>query len=287
MAKENYIRLRGQLRGKVALLPDKDTGEIVTAMFPLMVVRRNIFDRAGNLAPKWDRPIISTSDKEMIRRIQKFEKHNIIDVKGTFRTQHVKKKCLCPFCNQTTTTIMSMETINPTYVDVVNNQMNNDTDGMNYLIDCAEIANEAKIIGRVCTPTDDIITGETERGDRFTRYQLAVNRKLYIKGSVDEEDHTDFPVVCSYGKVAEDDFEILKQNTLVYIDGYIYTRKYEAEVICENCGEKISFNNQKMHLSPYSVEYLRDYDELLESTHKTATDHEEPEYDHEAVSEEG
>ena len=37
MAKENYISLKGQLRGDVRFVTDPDTGEITSAMFPLYV----------------------------------------------------------------------------------------------------------------------------------------------------------------------------------------------------------------------------------------------------------
>lgn len=266
MAKENYIRLRGQLRSDVAYLKDKD-GNIVTAIFPLLVIRREAYDRAGNLTPKWDRPIIATSDPLLIRKAQTFKKHNIIDVKGTFRTQHSRRKQDCPHCGTRNIVECVLATINPVYLGVVENRITNDTDGMQYLVDCAEVANEAKVIGRVCTPTERIAFGETDRGEVFARYQLAVNRKLYIPDSMDEEDHTDYPMVYSYGNVAEDDLHILQQNTLVFIDGYIHTMNYDQPVVCESCGEEFTFKSQKMNLTPYSMEYLRDYEELKESTH--------------------
>lgn len=81
MAKENYISLKGQLRGDVRFVTDPDTGEITSAMFPLYVLRRNIWDRAGNLSPKFDRPIILTSDKEIIRAVKELKKYDIVEVK--------------------------------------------------------------------------------------------------------------------------------------------------------------------------------------------------------------
>lgn len=274
MAKENYIRLRGQLRSDVAYLKNKD-GEIITAIFPLLVIRRDAYDKAGNLTPKWDRPVIATSDQALIRKAQKLKKHDIVDIKGTFRTQYSKRKHDCPHCGSRNIIECFLATINPVYIGVVEDRITNDTDGMQYLVECAEVANEAKVIGRVCTPTDKIVFGETDRGEVFARYQLAVNRKLYIKDSINEEDHTDYPMVYSYGDIAEDDLHILQQNTLIYLDGYIHTMSYDQPVTCESCGTEFTFKSQKMNLTPYAMEYLRDYEELNESKH-IKNDSEEP-----------
>ena len=96
MAKENYISLKGQLRGDVRFVTDPDTGEITSAMFPLYVLRRNIWDRAGNLSPKFDRPIILTSDKEIIRAVKELKKYDIVEVKGSFRTKMSSRHRLLP-----------------------------------------------------------------------------------------------------------------------------------------------------------------------------------------------
>lgn len=268
MAKENYISLRGQLRTDVKIVTDPETGEAIAALFPLLVVRRTVYNRAGNRAPKFDRPIISTRDPEMIAAAQKLEKHNIVEIKGTFTTQHSLRKKQCEHCGKINVIDSAIQTINPTYIGVLNTSFTNDTDGAKYLIEQAEISNIAKLIGRVCTPTEDIITAEAEHGGYYTRYQMAVNRKLYIAGSEDEEDHTDYPMVYSYGKIAEDDAQVLQQGALVYLDGYIHTTELMQAIVCCECGEEFEIKERRMSITPYSMEYLRDFkDDILESTH--------------------
>ena len=269
MAKENYISLRGQLRSDVRIICDND-GEPVTALFPLLVVRRNKYDRAGNISPKFDRPIIATSDPEMIAAASKLQKHNIVEVKGTFRTQHSFRKKQCEHCGKINVIESAIQTINPSYIGVLNTSFTNDTDGAKYLMEQAEISNIAKILGYVCTPTDEIITSEAEHGGYYTRYQLAVNRKLYIIDSEDEEDHSDYPMVYSYGKTAEEDALVLQQGALVYLDGFLRTTEMEQPIECCECGEEFIIKERRMSLSPYSMEYLRGYrDDVLESTHTT------------------
>lgn len=270
MAKENYISLKGQLRGDVRFVTNPETGEVISAMFPLYVLRRNIWDRAGNLSPKFDRPIILTSDKEMIRAITKLKKYDIVEVKGSFRTKISNRHKVCEVCGKTTTIETPIQLINPSFVGVVATDIHNNTEGLNYLLNIAEISNIAKVIGRVCCPTDSITFGETDTGVAYCRYQLAVNRKLFVADSEGEEDHADYPIVISYGDVAYDDYEVLQQNALVYLDGYIHVIQQERCVPCEHCGATISYKTASMSLSPYSMEYLRDFkDDVLESTHKS------------------
>ena len=64
-----------------------------------------------------------------------------------------------------------------------------------------------------------------------------------------------------------DDANILCQGTLVYLDGFLRTKTYPHPVTCESCGGEFSFEHQRATLSPYSMEYLRDYAELNPSTH--------------------
>ncbi len=277
MAKENYLSLRGQLRSDVTFARDPDTGEITRAMFPLLVLRRNIKDRNGYLAPKFDRPIISTSDPDMIKAAETLRHYDIVDVKGTFLTQHSKRNKQCPCCGAINVIESPIQIVNPVYIGVINDKFEDDTSGTNYLMKCAEISNIAKIIGRVCTPTEQIITGETERGELYCRYQLAVNRKLYVLDSIDEEDHADYPLVYSYGKTASDDSQVLQQNALIYVDGYVHTVVLDQEVECAECHNNFPIKTQRMNLTPYSNEYLRDFKgDVLESTH-TKQEQEPPE----------
>lgn len=262
MAKENYVFLIGQARQIPAFKKDEN-GEDVTAMMSLMTLRRNIYDRAGNLQPKWDRPVISTSDKAMMRKMAEIGLHDIVEIKGTITTQNVKRGLRCPHCGEISVQPGTITVINPVYIGV-REHLQNDTDGFRYLMDCAEISNQAKIIGRVCKEPE---TMQTDEGQTCTKYQVAVNRKLYIRGT-EPEDHSDYPYVYSYGEVAEDDALTLQVNTLIYLDGYIHTMKFDQNTVCQECGEPFKFPNQTLNITPYSVEYLRDYGELKPSTHE-------------------
>ena len=282
MAKENYVSLRGQLRGDVNFINDPQTGVEKIAVFVLYVIRRQTRDRAGNLTPKFDKPIIMTNDQEMIRMAKKLTRHDIVEVKGTFRTGFTKGHRKCPHCGKIHNLEMGMQTINPSFIGTITH-LNSDTEGLSYMIDTAEISNVAKVMGRVCTNTDSIVTAETDRGVLYTRYQLAVNRKLFIKGTSTYEDHTDYPLVYSYDDTAYQDSLVLRQGSLIYLDGFVHTIKNNQDVECDECGNTFSYEVQRMSLTPYSNEYLRDYDmDALEQTHPVENDPvNEPEETHE------
>lgn len=269
MAKENYVSLKGQLRSDVRFIIDEETNEAVSAIFPLLVIRRNIKDRAGNLNPKFDRVIIQTSNPEMILAAKKLATYNIVEVKGTFRTQRMTRNKYCPKCGKLNIIAdSSIQTINPTFIGILSTEPKTDIEGTRYLLDVAEVSNIAKIIGRVCSPTENITLGETDLGVSYCKYQLAVNRKHYVEGSAGIEDHTDYPIVYSYGSVAEDDYAVLQQGALVYIDGYVRTSTLETTHECDECKESFTYTNKRMTISPYAVEYLRDFKgDVLESTH--------------------
>lgn len=271
MAKENYVSLRGQVRKEVKIVMDPVTHEPVSAIFSLCTVRRDILDRAGALSPDFDRPIIMTNNPILVRKAQEIKVHDIVEIKGTFTTGRAIRQRICPHCNEINEVNVTFQTIYPTYIGILKTDLTNDRDGLAELAECAEVSNIAKMIGRVCS--EEIKTGSTERGEYFAKYRIAVNRKLFHTGSDSYQDHSDYPAVISYGKVAQDDAKTLKQGALIYMDGYIHTMMMKETRVCDHCGETFWFHNQHMIFTPYSTEYLRDFNEdAIEETHPEEDD---------------
>jgi len=278
MAKENYVFLRGQLRQDVKYVANEE-GDVKKVIFRLTVLRRDTRDRANNFSPKFDRPIVASEDPEIIRATQGFKKGDIIEVKGFYKTKHITKHCKCPNCESVNGFNATFPTVCPIYVGRCA-ELETSVEGTDYLKNCAEVSNVAKVIGRVCINDDDFVYAETDRGDRYAKYQIAVNRKFYDSTAVDAEDHADYPIVYSYNDVADQDKAMLKQGALIYLDGYLHTMKYDAEVECFECGQTFNVPMQRMNLTPYSNEYLRDYKtDGLASTHKEAVEDPGPMHD--------
>lgn len=253
MAKENFVFLVGQVR-KEPVVKRNDEGKIVSTMFPLMTMRRNIRDEAGNFSPRWDKPLVLTTDPLLLEKTADIKVHDIVEVKGAIMTRNVKRQLQCPHCGKIEIYSGMITVINPVYVGV-RKHFDSDAEGCAELMQCAEISNVAKVVGRVCSP--EVKTFRNDEGALGARYQIAINRKLYVTGS-DPDDHTDYPWVYSYGDVAEVDQTALQQGSLLLLDGYVHTMKFKQKEYCKNpeCGELFEYPNQSMNITPYSCEYF-------------------------------
>lgn len=121
----------------------------------------------------------------------------------------------------------------------------------------SEISNRILIMGHLCNDPD---LYETTKGSKLCSYQLGTNRKAYIKED-DPSIVADFPWVRSMDEQAQQDFDVLKKGSLVYIDGAIQARE-GVEVVreCIECGAENKVKDYPMEIVPYSVEYLRNCD---------------------------
>lgn len=253
MAKENYVFLIGQVCKEVKMKKSED-GTLERASFTLTTLRRERYDRAGNFAPKWDKPIIMTSNPSLMKKIETIEVFDFVEVKGTVTTRNYQRRTECPHCGKDTITSGVMTFISPTYINVRHHSSSR-TEGLPYLTECAEASNILKLIGRVCK-APEMYTYED--GSKCCSYPVAVNRKFYIDGSVDEEDHTDYPYVRSFNEQAEEDYNALQVDSLIYVDGYIRTLRREQEIQCSNpeCLKMYTFPNAILEVVPYATEYL-------------------------------
>ena len=69
MAKENFVLLMGQLRNEPKFATDPVSG-VESALFQLWVVRRNPNDEAGNISPKWDKPLYQQQNHHWFARLR-------------------------------------------------------------------------------------------------------------------------------------------------------------------------------------------------------------------------
>ena len=116
------------------------------------------------------------------------------------------------------------------------------------------------IVGTLCRDPQSF----TKKGKTTTNYQLAVNRKYFIKDG-DPMVKTDYPWVRSYDKIAKNDAEALSTNSEVLIDGFINSRIPTRKLTCEACGHSFDWNDLPvLEIIPYSVEYLKNCKSLEE-----------------------
>lgn len=253
MARENYVLLHGQLYDKARVYINSE-GEAKRATFALKVIRRPFVSgegqvRAGKLYV--DYPMILTSDPELIKISSTLEKGDMIDVRGVLTTREVMKKAICPN-GHSVSWQGNFVFVTPIYI-CRREQCLSEEAGMNLLRERAEISNVVMIIGTLCR---DPIFHEYENKDGcMTQYQIASNRRYHIRDG-HETERTDYPWIKTINKQARDDFEHLKTNSTVFINGAIQTREIERSITCEECGEEFSLKESTAELFPYAVEYL-------------------------------
>jgi single-strand DNA-binding protein len=230
MAKENYVLLIGEVQGVPVINQDKGKAKYV-----IKTLRRN---------NKIDYPVISVLSEELIEKVETFKERDFIIVKGLLATNEVKKGVCCPNCNEiirtegTVTEIIAIENINI---------------GSNYkLEDLKEISNTAMLLGSLCRDTEFRLLANT--GIPSAQYQLAINRKYNVKRQ--QQNHTDYPWINSFGKQAEQDALRLQTGSQVFVQGGIQTRNVQKTIVCPECNTEFKAEDFVAEVVPYSVEYL-------------------------------
>lgn len=253
MAKHNQVILNGQVSVPPRIVEDEH-GNPIRAMFGVDVMHgtRDFGNNIDNI--KYDVPIVMTSDIEMIKKIKKINKGDMVEIKGTITTRDITKRTTCRYCGHKHEKAGNLVCITPIYIDVRESALT-DEKGKKLLRTRCEVSNMVTVIAPLCRDPQLYIT---DNGTSVTTYQLAIRRKFKVKKDLDDI-RTDFPWVKSYGAIAENDAKSLKKGAYVFIDGRIQVRQLKRIQECENCGETYEWTDSATEIVPYAVEYLRDY----------------------------
>ena len=123
-----------------------------------------------------------------------------------------------------------------------------------YLKNHSEDGNRVLALGNVVS---DPITGEADEGrTKYTRFQIAMNRKYHSTSPDETANITDYPWVYSYGNGASDDAKYIRKGSLVLVDGALQSRKYKDTYICPECGEAFPVRGRTLEILSYGTEYL-------------------------------
>lgn len=85
--------------------------------------------------------------------------------------------------------------------------------------------NKVILVGNL---TRDPEMKETNGGQPITTFGLATNRAWVTKGG-DKQQSAEFHELVAWGKLAEICNQFLKKGKLIYIEGYLKTRSWDAE----------------------------------------------------------
>lgn len=252
MARHNQVILNGQVSVAPRIVEDEN-GKPIRAMFGVDIMHgnRDFGDSIDNI--RYDVPIVMTNDAEMIRKVKKIKKGDMVEIKGTVTTRDIIKRTACRYCGHKHEKMGNLVCITPIYIDIRETALTNES-GRKLLRSRCEVSNMVTVIAPLCRDPQLYIT---DSGKYVTTYQLAIRRKFKIKDGLDVR--TDFPWVKSYGKIAENDAKSLKKGSYVLIDGRIQVRQLKRIQECENCGETYEWTDSATEIVPYAVEYLRDF----------------------------
>lgn len=203
---------------------------------------------------KYQQPWFLTKNPEFIKHLAEYHQNDMLFIKGVLTTEEIIKRVKCPSCQ----TMFPIEKANATYITPIfvkriEKNVTNEK-ALELLKKSCEISNHATIIGTLCRNPESFTS---KRGKMTTNYQLAVNRKYYIKEG-DPLVRTDYPWVRSFDEIAKNDAQALKVNSEVLIDGFINSRIAIRKQTCPECDCNFEWKDLTiLEIIPYSVEYLR------------------------------
>lgn len=252
MATHNQVREVGYLLKDPTILYEGIEGS-EKILFQIRTIRR---DTEGYAGKKFEDVMIYYDGVELMPKLRKLKRFDLIDVKGVFNVLTVNKKSRCPQCGHENIKYRGSSTfIYPIFfvkIQSLATLFDNSETSPEMLLEkqWTEVSNQALIIGTVVNEPE--LIGLPHRP--CCRYMLGVDRKYYIK--TQDELTADYPWVYSYGQQAEWDIRHLRQGAVILVDGFIHNRQVEVNTTCEECGCMYKYPDVTTEFIPYSLEYL-------------------------------
>ena len=255
MATHNSVRLAGYLLEDPSIAnPGVKGAEKV--FIKLRTIRRD----ADDVDPKrYEDVYVFYDGDELIEKMKKLKKFDIIDIKGVFNIVATNKPSRCPHCGEINFRQNGTYSfVYPQWMRKLDNLVNS----YEYNVELPdsilfhhfkEVSNYMTIIGTIVSKPEMLGTEEKP----ICRYRVGVNRKYFVKTQPDIT--ADYPWVYSRGQQAKDDLRHLDLNSVVLVDGYIHTRNVTVPTKCESCATEYSYPDVVTDFIPYSIEYLNNY----------------------------
>lgn len=255
MARHNDVRLYGYVGDPVEAVKSNLTGEYVRGTFHLVTLQGSRFD--GKFAKSaygvsQDFPMIISLDKDMIAKISKLHRYDVVEIRGVAIARTLPKITYCPFCGEENRVDGNIYFVSPIFLEKRNTEELTEKQAMQEVIKNREISNTATVLGNVCSEVEYHHKDNIET----TTYQIAVDRKLFIR-SDDPNIKSDFLKVRSFGQSAKmDKLCLIKNTSCVLIDGFLHTRAFRRKLTCSVCGKEYEKNFVTTEIVPYATEYI-------------------------------
>ena len=250
--KHNNVFICGWVKELPKIVKDDATGEYVEAKGRIVTLRglRKFGAKTSNI--KYDEPLIYTRNPEMCKEMSKWAVGDIVEVKGSLTTKDIYKVTTCPICKHKNRQPGNAVYVTPIHCHIRERGKLEKNDAYEELKKLCEISNNVTLIGVVCREPELFVKNKV----RITSYQIAVRRKFRISED-SSETRTDFPWVKSFGGIGRNDALYLKKGSYLFLDGWLQTRKFPRETVCENCNNSYEWNDWSLEVVPYASEYVR------------------------------
>lgn len=258
MAKENWVSLMGYCMEDPKIFINED-GEPIMAKFKLITIKRFVNTGLVNDSNVTYSEIpVQSLDPEIIKKIDKVEKGDFVDVAGVLTTRAVLKSKRCPYCKEhgimTKNSVEGMRTtVTPLYIEVREKNVT-EQKAQELLRQRNEVSNLFRCIGALVRDVDYYYNPGKKRSSN-AQYQIAINRKYTIVQD-GPEIRTDYPWVKTVGEQAIQDSETLAEGSVVYINGFLQSRKVKRRFICSECSGEYEWTDDVLEILPWAVEFL-------------------------------
>ena len=251
MPSYNVVHLFGHVI-KDPLIRKNEEAEPEYGLVYLNVIRAKRKVGDGKSFSKCDHPVIMSSNRDLLRKMEEWKENDLVFVKGVIETKTVKKTSICPNCNTKNRIDGELVYIEPIHL-LKYAHAESSEEALRYLVDNAEFSNQVYLQGSLCVDPKKISPKE---GLIVTQYQIAVQRAYKGIDGVDaKESGMIFPWVKSYGDNALYDRDHLHVNSEVMIDGFLQARNVERKAECAECGTKYNWQDKAMEVVPYITKY--------------------------------
>lgn len=265
MARENFVQLQG------FLLKDPDirnlpNGEPYATCH--IVVGRADRSVGDERYMKCDTPIILTQNKNLVSEIESWVQNDFVQIRGVVTERSIKKPSYCPNCAEKNTIQGALVFVTPIACQKLWAMPSREEALKRLSGSNREFSNIVHMFGTLCREPKKV---KTKEGAPVTRFQIATNRKFYIRED-SPEIKTDYPWVYAYGDLAKESKRRLVTGSEIYVDGCLQVRRVQRQTVCPVCGESYRWNDNVMEIVPYSIEFGRNTktDEMLEQEQQNA-----------------
>ena len=258
MAQHNEIRVIGYLTENPKVQSINPEENIFRIIFPIRTVRREVDGFPG--AKFMELLVMCDSNIKNLKLMASLKQYDVVSIKGVINIAFIGKGSTCPYCGTKNFKQGSTVTfIYPIFIERRGSYINDEDKEELLYRQFEEVSNEVKLIGTVSKDPELIMVNGNEELNDFRkreccRYPIGIDRKFYI--SSQSNLFSDYPWIYSYGQDAVADFENVKKGMVVFLDGFLQSIPIEVEMICDECGEKYTFNDSSYNIVPYSLEYM-------------------------------